>query len=85
MNKQSPHKAGPARTPGQRPPEASTPNGLQALRELAARLELVPRLQAIADELGLLDADETDVPRVLCEGLLEDVARTLADEHDGRP
>ncbi len=78
MNKQSPHTAGPARTPGQRPPEASTPDGLQALRELAERLELVPRLQAIADELAVLD--DADVPATLTEGLLEELERALAAE-----
>jgi hypothetical protein len=47
-------------------------------QELAERLELVPRLQAIADELRLLD--DADVPATLTEGLLEELEQVLADE-----
>ena len=46
------------------------------------RLELLERPAAIVDELDVLDAD-TDVPRTLALGLLEDVERELAV--DGTP
>ena len=48
--------------------------------ELVAALELRERLAAIVDELELLDADETDVPRVLAQSLLEELDRLLASE-----
>jgi hypothetical protein len=76
MNDASPAGRGSRRLPGGRHSQGNSPEGLQAF---ASRLELVPRLQAIVDELDLLDAD-TDVPHTLALGLLEDVERELAAE-----
>jgi hypothetical protein len=36
-------------------------------------LDLVPRLQAVVDELGLLDSEAVDVARALAERLLEEI------------
>jgi hypothetical protein len=63
-----------------RPAEArreESPGGLpersaQGQTHWATRLELVPRLQAIADELDIVDAD-LDVPRTLLAGVIEDL------------
>lgn len=55
-------------------PERSRETGC---REAILRLELVPRLQAIVDELRLLDADTVDVPYILALGLLDDVEGAL--------
>lgn len=58
-----------------RPAEArreESPGGLPK-RTPRDRLDLVPRLQVIVDELRLLDADDVDVPLTLAEGLLEDI------------
>jgi hypothetical protein len=49
-------------------------------RELVERFELAARLQAVVDELRLLDADAVDVPLALAEGLLEELERSLASE-----
>ena len=65
MRHRSPHTAGSARTVGNWPPERSEYRGR------SVDLELVPRLQAIVDELRLLDADHVDVPLTLAESLLE--------------
>ncbi len=50
---------------------------------LAEQIELRERLAAIVDELELLDAD-TDVPRTIAAGLLEDLDRLLAVPADRR-
>jgi hypothetical protein len=68
MRHRSPHTEGSAGAVGSRPPESIA----SYLTEWAASLDLVPRLQAIVDELDLLDAD-VDVPRTLAAGLLEDL------------
>jgi hypothetical protein len=47
------------------------------VRQFLRALELRERLAAVADELDLLDAD-TDVPKTIASGLLEDVDRLLA-------
>lgn len=52
-------------------------------RDLVERLELRERLAAILAEIDVLEAD-TDVPRTLALGLLEDVERELAAA-DGSP
>ncbi len=57
-------------------------NTLEGVQAFVDRLELLERLAAIVDELDVLDAD-TDVPRTLALGLLEDVERELAV--DGTP
>jgi hypothetical protein len=74
MNDASPAGRGSRRLPGGRHSQGNSPEGLQAF---ASRLELVPRLQAIVDELDLLDV-EADVPRTIALGLLEDVEREVA-------
>jgi hypothetical protein len=72
MRHRSPHAEGSAGAVGSRPPEFSAPY----LTEWAASLDLVPRLQAIADEIALVDGD-TDVSHTLTVGLLEDVEAAL--------
>lgn len=57
-------------------------NTLEGVQAFVDRLELLERPAAIVDELDVLDAD-TDVPRTLALGLLEDVERELAV--DGTP
>lgn len=57
-------------------------NTLEGVQAFVDRLELLERLAAIVDELDVLDAD-TDVPRTIALGLLEDVERELAV--DGTP
>ena len=52
-------------------------NTLEGVQAFVDRLELLERLAAIVDELDVLDAD-TDVPRTLALGLLEDVEREFA-------
>jgi hypothetical protein len=49
------------------------------LRDVDRRLEFVARLQAMVDELELLDAD-VDVPHTIAEGLLEDLEAELDRE-----
>lgn len=80
MNAKRPAEARREETPGGRLSECSQPRRQTTAVELAARLELVPRLQAIADELAVLDA--ADVPATLTEGLLEELERALVAEAD---
>lgn len=68
MRHRSPHSEGSAGAVGSRPPEFTATD----LTDWAATLDLVARLQAIVDELEILDAD-VDVPVTLARGLLEDV------------
>ena len=73
MRHRSPHSEGSAGAVGSTPPESTATD----LTDWAASLDLVPRLQAIVDELRLLDADDVDSPLTLSEGLLEDVEAAL--------
>jgi hypothetical protein len=73
MNDRDPRKAGPVSSVGSGLYEVTPPSGW------AARLDLVPRLQAIVDELDLLDAD-VDVPRTIAAALLEDVELAVREE-----
>jgi hypothetical protein len=50
----------------------------------ADRLDLVPRLAAIVDELELVAADKADVARVLAESLFEDAERDSATPRSAR-
>ena len=67
MRHRSPHSEGSAGTAGSRSTGERSPD-----TDRDDDLELVPRLQAILDEIDVLDAD-VDVVRTLTLGLLEDV------------
>lgn len=75
MNSEAPLR-GPRETSGRRHKDRSSRRGTRGLID---RLELLPRLSALLDEIELLDAD-VDVPRTLAEGLYDDVAEAYADE-----